>query len=67
MNYTTVEDARASLLCDLASARLRLDQEAMARLTAELRALGYARPVDAAETIARAAIDAERQARRANG
>jgi hypothetical protein len=63
-NYITVEDARAATLCDLASARLRLDREAMARLTAELNALGYARAVDAAETIARAAIDAERAARR---
>lgn len=64
MNYITVEDARASLLCELASARLRLDDARMKRLTAELNLLGYAKPHIAAETIARAAIDAERQARK---
>ena len=62
-NYITLEDARAALLCDLASARLRLDDAAMQRLTAELSRLGYVRPLDAAETIARAAIDGEREAR----
>lgn len=63
MNLTTVEDARAALLCDLAAVRLRDDRERMRELIKELQALGYARPLEAAERVGRVAIDEERGAR----
>lgn len=65
INYTTIEDTHAAKFCELAAARLRLDTAAQERLTAELVALGYDRSVvqAAAERIARAAIDEEREAR----
>ena len=57
----TVEDQAAALLCRLAAARLEMDD---VKIRALLRRLDrYDRPLDAAEQIARAAIDAERESR----
>ena len=51
-------DQAAALLCRLAAARLEMDE---VKIRALLRRLDrYTRPLDAAEQIARAAIDAER-------
>jgi hypothetical protein len=63
LTYTTVEDERAAIFCDLAAARLRNDHTAMQRLIVALHDHGYLRPLTAAERIARLAIDVERQAR----
>lgn len=57
----TVEAQYAALLCRLAAARLELDHE---KIRALLRRLDrYTRPMDAAEAIARVAIDQERESR----
>jgi hypothetical protein len=58
-----VEDYAAALFAELAAARLRLDHEAIKRLTDELRGKGYRNLASAAEQLARAAIDIEREAR----
>jgi hypothetical protein len=58
-----VEDDTAALFAELAAARLRLDHEAMKRLESELADKGYRRTSSAAEKLARAAIDVEREAR----
>ena len=57
----TVEDQAAALLCRLAAARLEMDE---VKIRALLRRLDrYHAPLEAAEQIARAAIDAERESR----
>jgi hypothetical protein len=63
VNFITIEDEWAAKFCELAAARLLLNYAEMNRLAAELSALGYAKPHIAAETIARSAIDVEREAR----
>lgn len=62
MNVITVEDQYAALLCRLAAARLEMDEPKMRFLLRRLEQ--YDKPLDAAETIARAAIDAERENRK---
>ena len=61
-NLITVEDQAAALLCRLAAARLEMDD---VKIRALLRRLDrYTRPLEAAEQLARTAIDAERDARK---
>lgn len=62
MQVITVEDQRAALLCRLAAARLELDHEKIAALLRRLDR--YEKPMQAAEQIARVAIDVERGSRK---
>ena len=63
LGYISLEDTFAALMCELAVARLLLDLAAMNELAARLRELGYRDPMAAAEKIAAAAVEAEREMR----